>query len=303
MSQKSKNLRKYLASKDISIVKFSEMIGRSRNTVSVWMKGYFPANFIERYGGEFNELFDDSLEDVLNGNVKIESKIKDIKTRRFFKWIDIADVSIADIASVIGKSHSAVSQWQKSGLPNSFNKKYADVISEHFNVDLLNIVNDPVPSVTAGKVRAVPDLTIRTGSIQTADIFNEIANVKGRTRTKDFMVYGKSMQPNFLEGDIVIGEAIHDHDDFPGNIRNGFVYIIVALDDKAVIKRCTYNDDRQCVVMKSDNPETKTFSWGLSNIKEMYLFKLRLTSYASPPQGIWDLVRELDERVRMLEEN
>ena len=125
-----------------------------------------------------------------------------------------------------------------------------------------------------------------------------------------FPIKGDSMHPWVKDGDVVIGEYMEN----PRMVRNNSCYIILTKDDGLVYKRVYTNKiDEGYLTLSSDNKFYQPYELHLSNVLEIWEFKLNLCigQYDEDelnPVSILNLMRsvgielkELKDRVNHLE--
>jgi hypothetical protein len=89
-----------------------------------------------------------------------------------------------------------------------------------------------------------------------------------------FQVKGDSMEPVLREGDWVVGAHVEE----PASIKNGHIYVIVT-NDGICVKRVTNQvDTRGVLVIQSDNTAYTPDVIFAEDVREMWEFKMLLTS-------------------------
>ncbi len=89
-----------------------------------------------------------------------------------------------------------------------------------------------------------------------------------------FQVRGNSMATTFSQGDWVIARFV---DNWPQNIRNGYVYVVVTATE-VLIKRVTNRIlERRTIVIQSDNEEYETEEIHAGDVLELWYVKARMS--------------------------
>ncbi|HEY7772563.1 MAG TPA: LexA family transcriptional regulator [Marinagarivorans sp.] len=92
-----------------------------------------------------------------------------------------------------------------------------------------------------------------------------------------FEIEGDSMVPTIHPREIVVTELVSNWD----AIENGALSVIIA-DDGIVAKRVyRYDEDASSFLLKSDNPDYKTYSLKCSEVKEIWQIKAKITNVLS----------------------
>ena len=125
-----------------------------------------------------------------------------------------------------------------------------------------------------------------------------------------FPIKGDSMHPWVKDGDVVVAEYLES----PQQVRNNFCYIILTKEDGLVYKRVrTGKLDQGYLILSSDNKAYQPYEIHLSEVLEIWQFKLNLCigRYEEDeinPANILNLMRsvgielkELKQRVDSLE--
>ncbi|VUD58819.1 hypothetical protein TDB9533_02519 [Thalassocella blandensis] len=88
-----------------------------------------------------------------------------------------------------------------------------------------------------------------------------------------FEVEGDSMVPSIFPREVLVTEFVAKWSE----IENGTLVIIVSADG-IVAKRYYVHDDHSTVILKSDNPDYKTYSIPVNDIKEVWEIKAKITN-------------------------
>lgn len=107
--------------------------------------------------------------------------------------------------------------------------------------------------------------------VHTLDVYKIPGYENGDYRL--FEVEGDSMVPSIFPREVLVAEFVADW----GKIENGSLVILVS-SDGIVAKRYYIHDDHATVILKSDNPSYKTYSIPLSDIKEVWEIKAKITN-------------------------
>ncbi len=89
-----------------------------------------------------------------------------------------------------------------------------------------------------------------------------------------FEVAGDSMTPTIFPAEIVITEFADD----PAALENGTLVVLVTVDAVLAKRIYYYENDRNIVILKSDNTKYKTFSIQKKKILECWVIKSKITS-------------------------
>ena len=97
---------------------------------------------------------------------------------------------------------------------------------------------------------------------------------------RSFEVEGDSMEPTLYQGEIIICSKVEDPNLWKFNIKSGYVYVLVSKND-LVVKRIVnrLKDDNQ-LLLASDNSNYNDIILNSEDIKEIWMVKMKLTSFA-----------------------
>lgn len=106
-----------------------------------------------------------------------------------------------------------------------------------------------------------------------------------------FMVHGDSMLPTVKEKDQLVCTRSQSIDDLEENEM-----IVVVTEENVVVKRVGFmNEQREQLLLKSDNPEYKIYPVALSDVREIWKVKAKIT------HSLEIATRESDLRIEMVE--
>lgn len=97
-----------------------------------------------------------------------------------------------------------------------------------------------------------------------------------------FEVEGDSMIPSIHPGEIVVTERLADF----SRIENGALCIVVAEEGIVAKRTYIYEEDRNVLILKSDNPEYKTYSIPIENVREVWRVRAKITNVFAQTQTV-----------------
>lgn len=144
------------------------------------------------------------------------------------------------------------------------NRVLFPIMVDENNNDVIEVVTK---EASAGYLQGYSD----TEYVSSLPIMNLNFLPTGKHRA--FPIKGDSMNPWVKDGDFVIGEYMED----PKTVRNNFCYVILTKDDGLVYKRVyTHKMDKDYLVLSSDNKTYQPYELHLSNVLELWQFRLNL---------------------------
>ena len=112
-----------------------------------------------------------------------------------------------------------------------------------------------------------------------------------------FEIEGDSMIPSIYPGEIVVCERSPD----PMAVENGALAVVVAEEGIVAKRTYIYEQDRTMLILKSDNPDYKTYSIAMDTVHEIWQVRAKITSVFSQPQVVdASRLRELEEDILTL---
>jgi len=94
-----------------------------------------------------------------------------------------------------------------------------------------------------------------------------------------FDVVGDSMEPGITQGEILVCTMV-DQDLLKYNVRSDFVYVVV-MESEIVVKRIqNHIKEKGTITLISDNPFYKPVEIRAEEIKEMWMVKLKISSFS-----------------------
>lgn len=97
-----------------------------------------------------------------------------------------------------------------------------------------------------------------------------------------FEIEGDSMIPSIYPGEIVVCEPVSD----ALAIENGGLHIVVAEEGIVAKRTYIYEEDRNMLILKSDNPGYKTYSISMSGVREIWQIRAKITNVFTQPQVV-----------------
>lgn len=108
--------------------------------------------------------------------------------------------------------------------------------------------------------------------IKTLDVYQIPGFERGNYRL--FEIAGDSMIPAIHPREIVVCEFVEDW----GKIENGLLCIVISKEGIVVKRLYYYEDDKTTLILKSDNPNYKTYSIIIKGVLEIWAVKAKITS-------------------------
>ncbi len=97
-----------------------------------------------------------------------------------------------------------------------------------------------------------------------------------------FEVEGDSMIPSIYPGEIVVSERLPDL----LAIENGALCIVVAEEGIVAKRTYIYEEDHNMLILKSDNPDYKTYSIPMDSVREVWRVRAKITNVFVQPQVV-----------------
>lgn len=112
-----------------------------------------------------------------------------------------------------------------------------------------------------------------------------------------FEIEGDSMIPTIYPGEIVVTEKLADQ----ASVENGALCIVVMFEGIVAKRVYIYPEDKNALILKSDNTEYKTYSVPMSDVREIWLVRAKITSVFAQSQIIdASKIRELETDIMAL---
>ena len=112
-----------------------------------------------------------------------------------------------------------------------------------------------------------------------------------------FEVEGDSMTPSIYPGEIVVCERLPD----TLSIENGALCIVVAEEGIVAKRTYVYEEDRNMLILKSDNTDYKTYSIPMDSVREVWRVRAKITNVFVQPQVVdSSKLRELEADIMTL---
>jgi hypothetical protein len=120
---------------------------------------------------------------------------------------------------------------------------------------------------------------------------------------RSFEIAGSSMEPVFIQGDIVIAAFIEPKY-WEQAIKNGQIYIIVTRQDVLIKRINNHIRTQKYIECCSDNPEYEMYTIPVEDILEVWKTRVRITSHIDSPTtnlNTQAISEQLDLQQKMLE--
>jgi phage repressor protein C with HTH and peptisase S24 domain len=189
--------------------------------------------------------------------------------------IKLSDMSATEVAEKIGISRNQLYQLMKKDVLTDDYKSRL----QKAGIDITNVISgvkdDRVPYITNRESKLIPyyNIDVTAGakelfldSRETIDYNIDMPGFKDC----DFAVpvSGHSMYPKISSGNIIFCKKVN-HRQF---IEYGHIYLIIT-DDRRMIKQIRKADDKEHLMLVSENPDYDTFDIKKELIQHLYLVK------------------------------
>ncbi|MEM9856024.1 MAG: LexA family transcriptional regulator [Bacteroidota bacterium] len=202
-----------------------------------------------------------------------------------------------DTLQKISLAFKANCNWLVNGKGNIFMKEVAKnkvkVRSSIVTMDLKDTALVPLigEEAQAGYIKGYND----TAYLQSLDVYKIPGFENGNYRL--FEINGDSMIPTIYPREMVVSEHAESWED----IENGALCIIITEEGIVAKRAYFYEEDRDTLILKSDNADYKTYSVPLDDVLEIWLVRAKITNvFNHDKQPDTDKLRSLEEDMRML---
>ncbi|MFK7798927.1 MAG: helix-turn-helix transcriptional regulator [Aureispira sp.] len=108
---------------------------------------------------------------------------------------------------------------------------------------------------------------------------------------RSFDVAGDSMEPTLFEGDKVICSYL-EPSLWETAVKKNYVYIVVTKGEVLVKRLAEYSKEEKTLRLFSDNAYYEPFTVALSNIREIWYVRAKISPFLPSPQNIKSMLRE-----------
>ena len=109
-----------------------------------------------------------------------------------------------------------------------------------------------------------------------------------------FDITGDSMEPSLFAGEKLVCSYI-DPENWAGNLRNNYVYVIVTSSGLVVKRIVNWIKDSQELILKSDNSFYDNYTIPIEEVKEIWLVTYKISPFMPSPNNIRNaLHKEVD---------
>ena len=108
---------------------------------------------------------------------------------------------------------------------------------------------------------------------------------------RSFDVSGDSMEPTLFEGDKVICSFL-EPSLWASSVKKNYVYVIVTASDVIVKRIQNHDKDAKVLELASDNNYYDPYAVKLSEIREIWYVRAKISPFLPSPQNIKNLLRE-----------
>lgn len=166
-----------------------------------------------------------------------------------------------------------------------------DVYLRHFSAStLISLVKE---EAHAGYIDNCKDLDY----ISTLDVYRIPGFENGHYRL--FEVSGDSMVPSIYPREIVVTEYLEDK----RKVEYGQLCVVITSDGIVAKRLYFYEEQPDAILLKSDNPDYKTYSLGIDDVLEVWLVRAKITNVLAqpaPPEA--KRIEMLESDIQMLKE-
>jgi transcriptional regulator with XRE-family HTH domain len=226
-----------------------------------------------------------------NKNSELANRLVQLRKRlqlsqsTFAKKIDITQGGLSQLES--GKSELSLSTIQNISQAFSIDCNWL-VLGDKFEQTMVNDLFDVESqnknlnvSISIDKLIPLVDQEAHAGYIGQADDPEYLSSLEvyripgfesGNYRM--FEIEGDSMIPSIHPHEIVVTEKAEDVD----RIENGALCIVVTTEGIVAKRFYRYKEEPSNILLKSDNPDYKTYSVTIADISEIWEIKAKITS-------------------------
>ena len=170
----------------------------------------------------------------------------------------------------ISKEFGIDCNWLIIGDGEHFNKGQAKTLTQDIERDpnLIPLINE---EAHAGYIKQCHDIDF----ISTLDVYRIPGFESGDYRM--FEIEGDSMAPTIHPREIVVTQKVEDRK----HLENGTITVLITNDGIVAKRYYCYQDEPSNCILKSDNPNYKTYSLDSEDVKEMWEVKAKITNVLS----------------------
>ncbi|MCH2044512.1 MAG: peptidase S24 [Saprospiraceae bacterium] len=108
---------------------------------------------------------------------------------------------------------------------------------------------------------------------------------------RSFDVAGDSMEPTLFEGDKVVCSYLEPNL-WESSIKDNYVYVVVTKGDVLVKRVHNHIKDQKCLKLISDNGYYEAFDMKITDVKEIWYVRAKISPFLPSPQNIKNILRE-----------
>ncbi len=106
-----------------------------------------------------------------------------------------------------------------------------------------------------------------------------------------FDVAGESMEPTLNQGDRVICSFL-EPDQWEDGIKDYHIYVVVTYSDVLVKRLINLISHNHSIELRSDNPGYRPLTLPLTEVKEIWQVRLKMSASLDPPTSEWQQLQE-----------
>ena len=247
--------------------------------------------------------------------------VKSMSDSRLVLLRDLLSLSQQEFASRIGITQGALSQLESQKSKLSLDSLLK--INRVFRVDCNWLVtgegeifykpnaSELQPMDNGGQINREGDIPLIRGEAHAGYIKNyldekyldtfEVYKIPGYEAGgyRLFEVEGDSMIPSIYPGEIVVCERLPELI----AIENGALSIVVVEEGIVAKRTYVYEEDRNMLILKSDNADYKTHSIPMESVREVWRVRAKITNVFVQPQVVdSSKLREMEADIMTLKE-
>lgn len=108
---------------------------------------------------------------------------------------------------------------------------------------------------------------------------------------RSFDVAGDSMEPTLFEGDKVICSYL-EPSLWETAVKKNYVYVVITKGEVLVRRLAAYSKEEKTLQLFSDNAYYESFTVALSNVREIWYVRAKISPFLPSPQNIKNILRE-----------
>lgn len=108
---------------------------------------------------------------------------------------------------------------------------------------------------------------------------------------RSFDVAGDSMEPTLFEGDKVICSYL-EPSLWETAVKKNYVYVVITKGEVLVRRLAAYSKEEKTLQLFSDNAYYEPFTVALSNVREIWYVRAKISPFLPSPQNIKNILRE-----------